>query len=87
MAPMLPAVLFLMIPIVAILTKHQQNMARILHGEKGQNQVDSQLLAEIAALRQLVAQQSLTLDDLSRRQSELSQRLDGDRTIRDRLNA
>jgi hypothetical protein len=85
--PALPAALFACIPIVAILSRHQQKMAMILHERHQTGENDSRLLAEISALRQLVAQQSLTLDDLSRRQDELARRLEEDRSVRERLNA
>lgn len=87
MLPFMPVVLILMIPIIAILTSHQQKMARILHERREGSALDSQVLAELAALRQQLAQQTLTIDDLSRRQSDLVRRIDGDSSIRDRLNA
>lgn len=85
--PMLIPVVFLMIPIIAILTRHQQNMARIIHERRGSADQDGRVLAELQALRQLVAEQTLTIDDLSRRQSELSRRIESDVTLRERLNS
>ena len=80
------AVLFFALPIVAVLTNHQRRMAEILHGKNREENVDSRVLAEIGSLRQLIAEQTLQIDSLSRRQEELSRRLAGDE-IRDRLNA
>jgi hypothetical protein len=47
--PILIPIVALMIPIVRILTKHQQTMAEIIHSRQG-NSTDAQA-AELAALR------------------------------------
>ncbi len=58
-----------MIPIVRMLTKHQQRMAEIIHGS---NQQDvggemAQLRKEVYDLKQLVHQQTIALDTLTNR--------------------
>jgi hypothetical protein len=64
-------ILVFMIPIVAILTSHQQKMAKLIHGEQKENQVNGAILqelqsmrAEVAQLREVVNQQALAVDDL-----------------------
>jgi hypothetical protein len=76
--------LIALIPIIAILTSHQQRMAKILRSER-QPQGDEQHAQprqEIADLRRLMAEQAIALDDLrssllAKKESEeaLSQRL------------
>ena len=53
--------------IVAILTKHQQRMAEIIHGTASEisNQDVAQLRREVAELKQLVHQQMIALDSYS----------------------
>jgi hypothetical protein len=70
---LIPIIIF-MIPIVAILTKHQQKMAELIHGQhgqQGQQNVNpnasfetSQLREEVRQLRELMTQQTLALDNL-----------------------
>ena len=71
-------ILALMIPLVAILVRHQQKMAEIIHSGSGSNtaaQVEA-LRQEVAQLKQLVHQQMIALDSatsgkgLSRSSSE-----------------
>ncbi len=56
----------LLIPVIIILTKHQRDMAEIIHG--GRNNVNSeevaQLRAEVGELRSLINQQSIAIDNL-----------------------
>jgi len=62
----------LIIPIVAILTKHQMNMAQIIHGRPLNEDNhgipmlndQSQLKEEVRQLRELMHQQAITLDNL-----------------------
>jgi hypothetical protein len=65
---LLGAIVFL-IPIVAILTSHQQKMAKILR--EGNGQTESQelaaLRAEVAKLTQAVHQNTLAIDSLASR--------------------
>jgi hypothetical protein len=86
--PFLLGALFFLTPIVAILTRHQQRMAEILRRQPqtaALPEEESRVHAEMAALRQLVAQQSLAIEDLARSQRELNQRLDSE-SLRDRLH-
>jgi hypothetical protein len=65
-AIMIP-ILALLIPVVAILTKHQQRMAELIHGGDQNRQSSQEILAlrhEIAELRSLVHQQSIAVDNL-----------------------
>lgn len=58
-------VVALCIPIVAMLTKHQQKMAELLHGSQGVNAEETyRMRNEVNQLRDLVAQQTIALDDL-----------------------
>ena len=63
-ALMIP-VIALMIPIVAILVSHQQKMAQIVHRGLGDNPEVSALRNEIAELKSLVHQQTITLDNMA----------------------
>ncbi len=66
LALMIPFLIF-MIPIIAILTKHQQKMAEIMRHNSIAPQLDVQSLRkEIEELRSLVHQQAIELDDLGR---------------------
>jgi hypothetical protein len=63
-------IIALCIPIVAILVKHQREMAEIMH--RGANDANSEILrelqamrAEMAQLRERVNQQAIVVDDLS----------------------
>lgn len=65
-------IIALIIPIVAILTKHQMKMAALIHGKTidennnvvSSNANDSQLSQEVRQLRELMHQQTLALDNL-----------------------
>ena len=85
LALMIPIV-GIMIPIVAILTKHQQRMAEIIHSQHGGNEVLSKLESqerELQLLREQLNTQAIQIDDLKSRP-----RLTGGvQTIEDRLNA
>jgi hypothetical protein len=92
--PFLIGAIMMMIPIVAILTRHQQKMARIVRGMPEEQSVGhaavhalhgghdpaqmEQLRREVADLRQMMAQQSIALDNLAASQAELA------RAIRDK---
>src|SRR5471030_1134883 len=56
----------LMIPIVAILVKHQQRMAEIMHGSGGaQTHAEvAQLRNEVYELKQMLHQQMITVDSM-----------------------
>lgn len=81
LAIMIPIVA-LMIPIVAILTKHQQRMAEMMHIGANQQQSQGEIMAlrkEVHELRQLVHQQTISIDNLVSRPvqptPDISQRL------------
>jgi hypothetical protein len=63
-------VLVFLIPIVAILVKHQQRMAEIIHSKQpDQSNVDvHNLRAEVHQLREIVHLQSIQMDTLLDRQ-------------------
>lgn len=85
---MIIGVAMMMIPIVAILTRHQQKMTELMHRREQTGQIpqaEAQLHAEVMALRQLVAQQALALDDLAQSQRALAKKLDTS-DIRERLS-
>lgn len=63
-------VVFLMIPIVAILTRHQQTMARIIH-EQGNRQNNDQLRQDVEQLKQMMVAQTIALDNLSQQHRQL----------------
>jgi len=67
MALMIPLLIFA-IPIIAILTGHQQKMAQIMR-EQNQGAVDhtqlEMLRRELAELKQIVHQQSIAIDNLA----------------------
>jgi Mg2+/Co2+ transporter CorB len=58
----------LIVPIVAMLIKHQQQMAKLLGANSAQASSDSQALKEeLYQLKGIVHQQSILLDDLQRK--------------------
>ncbi len=61
------------IPIVAVLTRHQQRMAQILHDRQGaQPLVTDRLAEELAHIRQVLAQHTIALDNLAIAQRQLA---------------
>lgn len=85
----LGVVFFVMsVPIVAILTRHQQKMASIIHGSKAQGmntETEQRLESEIAELRQMLAQQTILVDDLQSMHRRLLERNGEADTVRNRL--
>lgn len=73
MASVLVPMVIFMIPIVAILTKHQQRMAELIHGNRqgAPNPEIDMLRHEVAELKSLVHQQTLVLDEIAQRRNEL----------------
>ena len=62
----IPIIIF-MIPIVAILTSHQQKMAQILHANRGMlesNRDIEMLRAEVGELKAMMQQQTIAIDNL-----------------------
>jgi len=88
--PFFLGVIVLATPLIFILTKHQQRMATIFQGRKDQGQPSEQemrVLHELATLRQMVAQQTIALDDLRRNQRQLAAHSEDDslrESLRDR---
>lgn len=64
----------LITPIVFILTKHQQRMATIMRQDQAQNQ-SPDIQKELASLIEIIHQQTIAIDSISRSQSELGARL------------
>jgi len=62
----------LMIPIVALLTHHQQKMAQIFNRNAGDHTEIAALRGEIAELKSLVHQQAITLDNIASTQRALN---------------
>lgn len=85
--PMVLGFVFLMIPIVAILTSHQRKMAQILHQPPAQDPEKQMLFAEIARLREAVNQQAIALDSLQRTTERLANSIDRQEDLADRLKA
>ncbi len=51
----------LMIPIIAMMVKHQQQMAELVHGKGGTAEIEG-LKAELAELKNLVLRQTMALE-------------------------
>lgn len=67
---LIPIIIFL-IPIIAILTNHQRKMAELIHGSKGNPNSAGEIEAlrrEVQELKQVVHQQTLAIDNISRYQ-------------------
>ncbi len=58
-----------LIPIVYMLIKHQQTMAKIIH--ENRTRTDDPLRLEVEQLKQLVMQQAITLDSLAQENRQL----------------
>lgn len=64
----------LVIPIVWILTKHQQKMTLLLHEANNRQQElpqNQEVRREIADLKEVVHQQTIAMDSLAKSQAEL----------------
>lgn len=86
--PFLLGALVFMIPIIAILTHHQRKMAELIHGTNRTPlpaPVDANVVNELVRLRELVAQQSIAIDNLVRSQEQMETKLSSHDTHR--LNA
>ena len=60
--------LAMMIPIVAILTKHQRSMAELIHSRQSTNPAELDAIRqEIRELRTILHSQTIALDDLRSR--------------------
>ncbi|MBC8065954.1 MAG: hypothetical protein H7Y17_14065 [Chlorobia bacterium] len=70
-APFLIPLVIFMIPIIAILTSHQRKMAELIHGNRANGNTNGEIEAlrrEVQELKQLVHQQTLQIDSISRYQ-------------------
>lgn len=79
------------VPIVVVLTRHQQKMTQLLHQNPGPPpsqtvQVHPAHSAEIAALRDLIAQQAIAIDNLQQSTDRLHKRLDDQSALEQRIN-
>ena len=65
----IPIIIFL-IPIIAILTHHQRKMAELMHGSRvnGTGAEIDALRREVQELKEIVHQQTLAIDNISRYQ-------------------
>lgn len=62
----------LMIPIVIVLTRHQQKMAELFHQRQTPQPMEIEMLRrEVADLRQAVHQQTIQLDNFLQSQAQL----------------
>jgi hypothetical protein len=78
--------LVFMIPIIAILTQHQQKMARLMREGQPQNPLESEAIRrEIETLRQLVVQQTIAIDNLAAQQRQLAGQVQTPPPIESRL--
>ena len=84
LAPFAVGALIFMTPIVAILAKHQQKMAEILHG--GVSRPGNDVQNELAALREMVVSQAVSIDALATSQRELVKSLGEGKHLEQRLN-
>ncbi len=66
------------VPIIAILTRHQQKMAAIFQQNQGlaNQQENPQVAQELAELRGLINQQAISIDNLVASQRQLAAKLD-----------
>ena len=58
-------IIALLIPVVAIMSAHQQRMASILNKPQGVSPEMQSLAAEVSRLRDIVNQQQITIDNLT----------------------
>lgn len=63
--PMLAILMIFGIPIISMLLKHQQKMAELMHSRAALDPRIDALAADLAALKDLVHQQTIVLDRLS----------------------
>jgi len=69
-----------LIPIVYMLIKHQQTMAKIIH--ENRSRTDDGLRQEVDQLKQLVMQQAITLDNLAQENRQLRERTTAETHVR-----
>jgi hypothetical protein len=82
--PLLSVGMIFLIPIVAILTKHQQKMAVIFREQQLNNpSLSANNSHEIAQMKELLAQQMIAIDNLAQSQRELALAIRNQNTGRD----
>lgn len=83
-APMVATGFVMMIPIVAILTRHQRQMAIIMRSDakdlEKTRQIETDVDRQLAELRAIVAQQTVAIQSLSQSTQALTQKLEEGRT-------
>jgi hypothetical protein len=79
-------IVLLLIPLVVILTSHQRKMAEMIHGKRTQlpNPEVETLRKEMAEVRELLHQQMIAIDNLSRINAPLNGH-NSDDSVRNRL--
>jgi hypothetical protein len=86
--PIIAVVAVFSVPVIAILTAHQQKMARIFHGNQPAVQPQNdQLAREIAELRHTLAQQAIAIDNLAESQRQLASALSQKENLQERIRA
>ena len=91
-APFIVAmVLFGLVPIVIMLLRHQEKMAKIIHERNQLPPVpatnDPMLIQELSRLRDAVAQQTIALDNLTSSHQRLEAKLAETDELRQRMQA
>ena len=81
--------IFLITPVVWILTKHQQKMTMLLHGDPNRQPLapPQDVQRELSALREIVNQQTIAMDNLAKSQRELQTMLASREDIQQRVNS
>lgn len=79
--------IFLLTPIVWILTKHQQKMTQLLNDGRSHPALPEsfEVRREMAELREIVKQQTIALDSLAKSQAELKSALLASTDLRERV--
>ncbi|MCO5295439.1 MAG: hypothetical protein M9921_01135 [Fimbriimonadaceae bacterium] len=86
LAPFMMGSLLFMIPIVAILAKHQQKMAEITRRNVGGGDELQRLEHEVRQLRESLAHQAFAIDQLASTQRELVKSLGEGKSLEQRLH-
>ena len=78
LAPLVATAMMMMIPIVAILARHQQKMTMIMRqpANAGHDEAILRLANEVHELRALIAQQAMAMDSLADTNRRLSMSLE-----------
>jgi hypothetical protein len=74
----------MMVPVVAILSKHQLKMTALMRDQQ-QAAPNEELTREIRDLKNIVAQQAYALDTISQSQKQLAARLESSGQLQDQL--